>query len=146
MRGISIKAVLLGAFADIATSTLFGVAFGIYVVSSRGLTDLHKDALRSAVVTAVHSSPALYAAQLLIGFGASILGGYVAASLVKESKPLNAILASWLCVGIGIHALITGQDGISPAMVVFMIALTPLCYVLGGKLQAKRKVSRLSPA
>jgi hypothetical protein len=30
VRGISIKAVLLGGFADIAASTLFGVPLGIY--------------------------------------------------------------------------------------------------------------------
>jgi hypothetical protein len=146
MRGISIKAVLLGGFADIAASTLFGVPLGIYVVSSRGFANLHKDALRSAVVAAVHNSPTLYAAQLVIGFGSSILGGYVAASLTGESKRLNGILAAWLCVGMGVHALVTGQDGMSPVVVAFMIALTPLCYLLGATLQARRTVSRSSPA
>ena len=89
MRGISIKAVFFGAVADIAASTIFGVPLGIYVVSSHGLTNLHKDALRSAVVAIVHDSLLLYAAQLLIGFGASILGGFVAASLARENKRLN---------------------------------------------------------
>ena len=146
MRGISIKAVFFGAVADIAASTIFGVPLGIYVVSSHGLTNLHKDALRSAVVAIVHDSLLLYAAQLLIGFGASILGGFVAASLARENKRLNGILAAWLCMGIGVHALLTRQDGMSPVVVALMIALTPLCYLLGAILQAKRAASRSSPA
>jgi hypothetical protein len=145
MRGISIKAVFLGGIADIAASTILGVPLGIYVVSSRRLANLHKDALRSAFVSAVHGSPSLYAAQLSIGFGSSILGGFVAASLARENKRLNGILAAWLCVGIGIHALFTGQDGISPFEIAFMIALTPLCYLAGASLQAKRAASRSLP-
>lgn len=114
-------------------------------MSSHGLTNLHNDALRSAVVTVVHGSPLLYATQLLIGFGSSILGGYVAASLARENKRLNGILAAWLCVGIGVHALVTGQDGMSPVMVALMIGVTPLCYLLGASLQAKR-AAHSSPA
>ena len=146
MHGISIKAIFLGGVTDIIASTMLGIPLGIYVVVSHGLTDLHKDALRSAVVAAVHGSPSLYAAQLLIGFGASILGGFVAASLARDNKRLNGILASWLCVGIGIRALVTGQDGMSPVVVALMIALTPLCYFLGASLQAKRAASRNSLA
>jgi hypothetical protein len=146
MRGISIKAVFLGGLTDIVASTILGIPLGIYVVTSHSLTNLHKDALRSAVVAAVHASPSLYAAQLLIGFGSSILGGFVAAYLAKENKRLNAILAAWLCVGIGIRALVTGQDGISPVVVAFMIALTPLCYLVGASFQASRAASRSSPA
>lgn len=145
MRGISIRAVFFGGVTDIAASTILGIPLGIYVVSSHGLTNLHNDALRSAVVTVVHGSPLLYAAQLLIGFGSSILGGYVAASLARENKRLNGILAAWLCVGIGVHALVTGQDGMSPAMVALMIGVTPLCYLLGASLQAKR-AAHSSPA
>jgi|SRR5882724_7393300 len=146
MRGISIKAVFLGGVTDIVASTMLGIPLGIYVVASHGLTNLHEDALRSAVVAAVHDSPSLYAAQLLIGLGASILGGFVAASLARDNKRLNGILASWLCVGIGIRALITGQDGMSPVVVALMIALTPLCYFSGASLQAKRAASRSSLA
>jgi hypothetical protein len=146
MRGISIKAVFFGGVTDIVASTILGIPFGIYVVSSHELTNLHKDALRSAVVAVVHGSPFLYAAQLFIGFGSSILGGYVAASLARENKRLNGILAAWLCMGIGVYALVTGQDGMSPVTVALMIAVTPLCYLLGASLQAKRAASRSSPA
>ena len=146
MRGISIKAVFLGGVADIVASTILGIPLGTYIVASHGLTNLHRDALRSAVVTAVHGSPTLYATQLLIGFGASILGGFVAASLATENKRLNGVLASLLCVGIGIRAFVTGQDGMSPLVVAFMIALTPLCYLLGAALQAKRAAFRSSLA
>jgi hypothetical protein len=146
MRGISIKAVLLGGLTDIVASTILGIPLGMYVVSSHDLTNLHKDALRSAVVAAVHASPSLYAAQLVIGFGSSVLGGFVAAHLAQESKRLNSLLAAWLCVGIGIRALVTGQDGMSPVVVTLMIALTPVCYLLGALLQARRAAPRSSPA
>jgi hypothetical protein len=146
MRGISIKAVIFGGVTDIVASTALGIPLGLYVVASHGFADLHKDALRAAVVAAVHGSPLLYAAQLLIGFGASLLGGFVAASLSRDNKRLNGILASWLCVGIGIRALVTGQDGMSPVVVALMIAVTPLCYFLGASLQVKRAASGSSLA
>jgi hypothetical protein len=146
MRGISIKAVFLGGITDIIASSMLGIPLGIYIVSAHGLTNLHKDALRSAVVAAVHGSPLLYAAQLLVGFSASVLGGYVAASIARDNKHLNGVLASWLCVGIGIRALVTGQDGVSPIVVALMIALTPICYFLGASFQAKRAASRSSLA
>ena len=140
------KAVFLGGLTDIVASTILGISLGAHVISSHSLRKLHKDALHSAIVAAVHGSPSLYAAQLLIGFGSSILGGFVAANLSKENKRLNAILAAWLSVAIGIRALVTGQDGMSPAVVVFVIALTPLCYLLGASLQARRAASRSSQA
>jgi TRAP-type C4-dicarboxylate transport system permease large subunit len=146
MRGISIKAVFFGGVTDIVVSTVLGIPLGIYVVATHGLNNLHKDALREAVVAAVHSSPLLYAAQLLIGFGASIFGGFVAASLALDNKRLNGILASWLCVGIGIRALVTGQDGMSTVVVAFIIAVTPICYFIGASLRAKRDASRSSRA
>jgi hypothetical protein len=74
MKRISIKAVFLGAVADIVASSLLGIPFGFYVVSAHRLTGLHREALRSAVVAAVQSSTLLYATQLLIGFSASVLG------------------------------------------------------------------------
>jgi hypothetical protein len=98
-----------------------------------------RDQLQGALVSAMHSDLGLHAAQLAIGFGCSVLGGLIAASIAKQHKRLNGALASWLCVGIGVYALAQGKGGEPLPLHLALIALTPVCYVLGALLRIKMK-------
>ena len=109
----------------------------IYTVSSRGLGQLPKEQLQGAVVAAIHGAPALYAAQLGIGFGCSMLGGFIAASIAKQGRLLNGVLASWLCVAVGVYSLLTGRGSESVPVHLALIAVTPLCYLVGAWLRFK---------
>jgi hypothetical protein len=93
--------------------------------------------MQAAVVDAIHGSVALFSLQLLIGFGCSALGGYIAARIAKHDELLNGAIASWLCVAIGIYSLTTGHATGSIATHVGMIALTPVCYLLGAYLRLR---------
>ena len=146
MSAISIKAVIVGAIADVVTSTILGIPFGVYVVASSDLSKLHGAALRSAVLASIHGSPVLYALQLTIGAGASILGGYVAARLAKSHIRLNGVLASWLCVGIGVSALFYDQEVMAPAVLLALILATPLLYLLGASLRSAPPKQARTPA
>jgi hypothetical protein len=142
MRGISALAIVVGGVCDVVLSGLLGVPLVIYAVSSRGLSQVPKDRLQAAVTAAIHGAPALYLAQLGIGFGCSALGGFIAASIAKERRLLNGTLASLLCVGVGVYSLASGQGRESVANHVVLIALTPLCYLAGAWLRVKMSGAR----
>jgi len=131
MRGISVLAILVGSIADFILSGTFGLVLVGVVISNQGLSKLPKDQLTPAVLAAIHGSPGLYAMQLAIGFGCSVFGGLLAALIAKQRKLLNAVLASWLCVGTGIIGLVKGADDISPPIHLLMVVMTPICYAAG---------------
>jgi hypothetical protein len=64
-----------------------------------------------------------------------VAGGFIAASLSKQRRLLNGILASWLCLGIGIYAAFSGLGTSAVWLEVVSIALTPMCYLLGARLR-----------
>jgi hypothetical protein len=137
MRGISALAILIGGGSDVVLSGVLGVPLVIYVISSRGLSQLPKEQLQGAAVAAIHGAPALYAAQLGIGFGCSMVGGFIAASIAKERRLFNGVLAAWLCMAVGIYSLLTGRGGESVPIHVGLIAVTPVCYLAGAWLRVK---------
>jgi hypothetical protein len=137
MRGISALAIVVGGVCDVVLSGILGVPLVIYTVSSRGLAHIPKDQLQAAVTAAIHGAPVLYAAQLGIGFGCSALGGFIAASIAKQRRALNGILASWLCIGVGVYSLASGHSGEALPNHLVLIAITPLCYLAGAWLRVK---------
>jgi len=142
MRAISLLAIVVGGVSDVVLSSVLGIPFGIYVVTSRGLSQLPRGQLGSALLTAIHGDSLLYTAQLGIGLGCSVLGGFIAASLAKQRLVLNGVLASWLCVGIGVYSLVAGNSATSVPLHLMLIAVTPFCYVLGATVRLKLSRSR----
>ena len=122
MRGISIKAVLVGGVTDIGLSILLGAL------------------LQAIFGFGPASKPAgvLFVAQLIIGLGCSVLGGYVAASIAKENMALNGLAASSLCVVLGVLYMVNGLVPFSIALQLLMILATPVCYLVGASLRLRR--------
>lgn len=135
MRSISFRAVLIASISDIVLSNLLGTPLAFYVISSGGLSHLPKNQLQGAVVSAMHTNPDLFAAQLGIGYVCSIAGGSIAAWIAKDRRLLNGILASWLCVGLGMYSLVSGKVSESLQLTLVLIALTPFAYALGAWLK-----------
>ena len=135
MPKLSPKAIILGAIVDVGTSTVLGIPLAIYILSHIGISTRVGSPAGDAgavVVAVIHSNPLLWGIQLLIGGGCSILGGYVAARLAAGRDELqNAILASWLCVGMGIYTLVSGRSQGSLWLHLLLIASTPIFYALG---------------
>lgn len=134
---ISFKGIVIGGITDVVLSGILGIPFSLYVITSRGLLNLPKDQLGTAVVATIHNSIGLYAVQLLIGLSCSVFGGYVAARLAKHDEILNGVLASWLCVGIGVYAFALGKVSESLPVHLVLIAVTPACYALGAYLRRR---------
>ncbi len=105
MRRVSVKAVLIGAVVDIVATNMLSIPLMFYVVASRHLAALPKEQVSKAFLEAMQSDPSLMVMQFLVGGGCSVLGGYIAARIAKRHELLNAALSSFLCVGIGLYAL-----------------------------------------
>jgi hypothetical protein len=137
MRGISLLAVIVGGVLDVALSSILGIVLGVYVIGSRGWGHLPADQLSRALVAVMHDDLLLRTAQLAIGFGCSVLGGFVAAWIAKERKLYNGVLASWLCVGIGLFTQFPDFTLASAVWQLVTIVLTPVCYLAGAYLRTK---------
>lgn len=137
---VSPKAIVIGGVTDVVLSGLLGIPFALYVMWSNGLLRLPKEQLSQATVSAVHGSAALMTAQIAIGLACSAVGGYVAARVAQASHVLNGVLASWLCVGIGVYTLAFGRGDGAPATHLLMIGATPIAYYLGARLCMRLKI------
>jgi len=137
MRGISLLAVIVGGVVDVALSSILGLLLGVYVITSRGWTQIPREQLSRALAAVLHEDLLLSAAQLAIGFGCSVLGGFVAASIAKRRKLYNGLLASWLCVIIGLFSQLPDFRLASLAWRFATITLTPLCYMAGAYIRVK---------
>lgn len=132
MSKISIKGVLFGGIVDVVMSFILGLPFTFYAMSRLNLSHLSSTQQEAAITTAIHSNVPLYASQLLTGLLCSVLGGYVAAWLAKRDELLNGALSSFLCVGLGIYMLATGNDSTPHWLQAFMFIASPSLALLGG--------------
>src|SRR5262249_37403445 len=127
---LSAKAIIIGGVVDVLSSMVLGGFLTAYVMARRGVHSTNSSALHTSVINAINQSWVLHGTQFLIGYGCSVLGGYVAAWLARQSHVLNGALASWLCVGIGIYSLVSPSAVQTPLFTVLSIVATPFCYVL----------------
>lgn len=89
--GIRIKAIVLGVLADIGVSLVVGIAYGI------GLTVcLFIKGIRPEEIGAHLSGSVILIPSLLIGFGATLLGGFVAGRVAKQSEILHGAIVGAL--------------------------------------------------
>jgi len=95
---------------------------------------------------ALHANTFLYVLQLLIGFGCSALGGYVAAWLAKHDELLNGSLSSFLCVAFGIYGLVAGKGSSYRLEELLLLPAGPAVGLLGGYLRRRQRQARLQPA
>ena len=146
MHQLSAKGILIGGLTDVVLSGILGIPLTIYVIASRNLSLLNRERMQAAVIAAVHESVALHSVQLLIGVSCSVLGGYVAGRIAKRSELLNGMLASWLCVGIGVYYLALGKSSEPWGLHMLLIGVTPLCYLLGAYLERAGRSHEHSPA
>lgn len=97
-----------------------------------------KDQLQHAIQVAIHQNFALYIAQLLVGLGCSVLGGYVAAVIAKQFESLNGLLSCWLCVAGGILMLVMRLSHEPLAQQILLLLASPLLAFFGGYLRSRQ--------
>jgi hypothetical protein len=139
MKSVSIKGVLIGGIVDVASSFLLGLPFAIYVIIKVRRAHTPVDQIGAAVKAATFGSAPIYLAQLAVGMGCSVLGGYVAARLAKRHELLNGTLASILCVLLGIYAATSGKDPHPMLVQVLLVVISPALSLFGGYLRLRQK-------
>ncbi len=145
MKRVSVMGVVVGAVADIVASNV--AAFPILVVAATkvDVRSLPKQEQGHALLQAVQATHSLFAAQLLLGSACSVLGGYIAARIAKHDQVLNGALSAFLCVGLGVYALLAKSDGFSPLTHAALFVASPLCGALGGYLAERGSRSTAGP-
>jgi hypothetical protein len=137
MRKISIAGVLIGGVTDVVATNVLAIPLVVYVMVRYNL--LHAPDGPAQITSAIHANPAIYGAQLLIGVGCSVLGGYIAAWIAKHDELLNGLLSSYLCTAIGLYSVLAGKDSHSVLTQILLLAAGPLSALLGGYLRQTQK-------
>ena len=146
MPQLSAKAIILGAFADIGASIVGGIPLAYFVLTHIGISGAARDDPKTGITAAIHANPFLWSYQLLVGVACSILGGYVAARIAKQDRLANSLLASWLCIGMGVYSIALGRS-VEPLWIsLLLIVLTLASYALGGYIRVRGTPTRSNPA
>lgn len=140
MSGLSVKGVMLGALAGFALMGVMTFGFMVTIVKLTGAeTGPQIDQVMET------SSTAFWMIQVL-GIGALIGTGYMAAWIAKRGELLNGVLASWLLIATTLFSLPSLPSPATSDAVIMVIMALIFC-LLGGFLrrwQVRRRVA--SPA
>jgi hypothetical protein len=145
MTKVSVKGILAGGITDVGLTMILGMPLAIYATLEVALAHTPKDHMHSAVAAIMHR-PAIFATGMLIGFGCSVLGGYVAARLAKHDELLNGCLSAFLCVASGIWVATTHQNSDPIWQQIIELVASPILGLLGGYLRLRQKRPASLPA
>ncbi|MCP5810333.1 hypothetical protein NL321_29730, partial [Klebsiella pneumoniae] len=75
---------------------------------------------------------------LLLGVACTVLGGYISAAIAKHDEILNGLLASLVCVGVGVFSVVMGLQHEGALQQADLFALTLASGAFGGYLRLRR--------
>jgi hypothetical protein len=145
MRLRSWIGVLVGGITDIALSVM--IFFGLAIIAAFQVpaTELNPEARGAAVTAAMGASQAITLASWLLSYGATLIGGYVAARISRVQEIRVGALSAWTCLLAGMSIMATGS-GVMPAWQVALIfGSTPFVAGLGGYLRLRQAQRRSMP-
>jgi len=140
---IAIRSVLVGGLVDVFVSSLLGAVSVVFVLLLLSIAHVPSERDAEIVPHIVHGNPLFIAAQILIGAGCSLLGGYLAARLARHDGRLNGTLSSFLSVGSGLVSIATGHDSEPLAFQVLLLLLKPAFGFAGGNLRERQVRSKI---
>jgi hypothetical protein len=135
MNRISFKGVVIGNVTDILATNLAIIPVALIIfISSRPAAELAVSNPRVLMESSLFKALSMTSGALC-----SVLGGYIAGRIAKHHEILNGALASILCVGLGVYAVICGRTNSHLSMQLALLPLSPALGALGGYLSAWRK-------
>lgn len=90
-KGISIKAIVLGFLTDAGGSIVVGIAYGIVLAVCMIIKGTPPEKIGAQL-----TGPMLFIPSLFIGFGFTLLGGFVAGRVAKRSEVLHGAIVGAL--------------------------------------------------
>jgi hypothetical protein len=144
MRGLSPLGIFVGAASDLVLTILLSSLLQIWVFNTTDLAHLPRESAQAALAAAMAGPSPLYIAQMVLGFGCSVLGGFIAAALSRERHVLNGVLAGVLMTAVNLFLVARGVLRASP-LDLALYALTFACYPAGAALRLKLFPPRAQP-
>ena len=144
MKKFSIKGIIVGGCVDmIGTQILMFVLVSIMILKIR-FHHVGHEQLVNSLSQEMDTSLTFKTINFLIGYGCSVLGGYVSARIAKRNELLNGALASSFCFLFGIYAITRHAVPLSMNSL-FKEMTCPLLALSGGYiyLKTKKKVKSL---
>lgn len=135
MKKVSFKGVAIGNVVDIVSSNIVAIPVMIYVLASARMGS-PSDQDAGAIKEILKASTVFVVGSSVLGGLCSALGGYVSARIAKHDAVLNGALASILCVGLGIYAVVNGTGHLW--FDVLYLPLSPALAALGGYLRSRQ--------
>jgi hypothetical protein len=139
MRRISIKGVLIGGLTDLISSVTLGTLTAVVLILVFHLLGMPKAEMQKAIADAGHQQGLLWNAELAVGLGCSVLGGFVSAWLAKHDELLNGFLSSFLCVSLGVLQMAIGRGFHPFALQGVLLVASLVLSLFGGYLRARIK-------
>jgi hypothetical protein len=141
IRSISIKAIVIGAFADLGSNLLLHFVLSIAMMLPR-IGEMMQSG--SAAVGAEVGQSLTYQAMIwVVAFASAILGGYVAAQVAKAHEVANGAASAWMSIAFNgeqlLEQLIAPSDPIVFYFCLTMVIAAPLLGAFGGYLRRQRK-------
>ncbi|QPF92577.1 hypothetical protein [Bradyrhizobium commune] len=129
-KAISFKGVVVGAIVDVL-GTYIGL-FGVigYLIIRHQVFALPPGE-QNAELQRLYGDPAVATLNAAIGFGFSIVGGYVAAWIAGHHQRLNGALSAFLCVALSVYTM----KSLSIGWVIEGFLGSPALGLLGGYLR-----------
>jgi hypothetical protein len=136
MRGISLKAVLLGALVDTSCSFAYGLVAQFTLSMVLSIRGVKADAMPEYRI-----GPAFLILGMIGGTAATVLGGFVAARIAKTRELLNAAASTVPCMTLVlVMYLVSKSETPIPAWYTISsyVVIIPAA-ILGGHLGLRRK-------
>ncbi len=111
-KGIRIKAVVLGFVTDLGGSLVVGFAYGVILGISMTIKGIPPEEIAIRL-----QGPVALVPSLVIGFGFTLLGGYVAGRIAKRSEILHGGIVG--VIGISLGLLLCGDFPLWYNIIVF---------------------------
>jgi hypothetical protein len=138
MRRVVVRSVLVGGLIDAFCSSFLGAVSVVVVLLILSIAHTPPDSVAAVTSDIVHANPLFIAAQVVIGAGCSLLGGYIAARLAGHDERLNGAASSVVSLVSGIVAIALGHDPQQLTLHVLILPVKPALGYVGGYLRASQ--------
>jgi hypothetical protein len=138
MPRISLQAIVIGGFADLAFTFAFGIGMGLLLfagLAARMPIDQVTPAARAAT-----SGTAMTVATGIIGLVGSLVGGVIAGRLARHDELLNGTMSSFLGIGLGIYHILSGHNHDLAMIRALAFLAAPAASFLGGYLSRLQRL------
>jgi hypothetical protein len=104
LKAISFRGVIVGAIVDVLGTNIWVLGVVGYLIIKHQLYALPSGE-QIGELHHLYGDPAVGTLNAVVGFGFSIIGGYLAARIAGHHERLNGALSSFLCVAFSLYSM-----------------------------------------